>query len=139
MKIGTAPPGQEKAPNRGFWAIRDIPTAFWLILAALATIVHARGVQRTYPHAEITLSCPRLRPTVADAGMNPRDVGERELLQEQRRLREPQLQALQRWGRQQVPRERAEREPCCRCWQDARTCCCPCAWPEPAKAQTAMQ
>lgn len=48
---------------------------------ALATIVHARGVQRTYPHAEITLSCPRLRPTVADAGMNPRDVGERELLQ----------------------------------------------------------
>ena len=40
MRIGTAPPGLEKAPNRGFWAIRDIPTAFWLILAALATIVH---------------------------------------------------------------------------------------------------
>ncbi len=48
---------------------------------ALATGLHAHSVQRMYPHAEISLSCPRLRPTLNDASINPKDVGERELLQ----------------------------------------------------------
>ncbi|WOQ18736.1 2-iminoacetate synthase ThiH [Raineyella sp. W15-4] len=48
---------------------------------ALATGLHASLVQKAYPAAEISLSCPRLRPTVADATVNPRDVHERQLLQ----------------------------------------------------------
>lgn len=48
---------------------------------ALATGLHASLVQKAYPAAEISLSCPRLRPTVADASVNPRDVHERQLLQ----------------------------------------------------------
>lgn len=48
---------------------------------ALATGLHAALVQKAYPAAEISLSCPRLRPTVADATVNPQDVHERQLLQ----------------------------------------------------------
>jgi len=33
----------DAAPARGFWAMRDIPTVLWLVLAALATVVH-RGI-----------------------------------------------------------------------------------------------
>lgn len=48
---------------------------------ALATGLHASLVQRAYPAAELSLSCPRLCPTVADATVNPRDVHERQLFQ----------------------------------------------------------
>lgn len=48
---------------------------------AFATGYHAHLIQKKYPHAEIALSCPRLRPTIADETINPRDVHERELLQ----------------------------------------------------------
>ncbi|SNU02546.1 nitrite reductase (NO-forming) [Ruaniaceae bacterium KH17] len=40
MKIETARPGEENAPNRGFWPMRDLPTAFWLVLLVAATVVH---------------------------------------------------------------------------------------------------
>ena len=36
---------------------------------------------RKYPHAELSLSCPRLRPIVNNDKINPRDVGEKELCQ----------------------------------------------------------
>lgn len=36
---GPGDPG-EKAPNRGFWAARDLPTVFWLLLLITATFVH---------------------------------------------------------------------------------------------------
>ena len=48
---------------------------------ALATGLHAHFLQRKYPHAEISLSCPRLRPIVNNAAINPQDVHERELCQ----------------------------------------------------------
>lgn len=48
---------------------------------ALATGLHAYYMNRKYPHAEISLSCPRLRPIVNNDRINPRDVGERELCQ----------------------------------------------------------
>ncbi len=48
---------------------------------ALATGLHAEALHRRYPHAEISVSCPRLRPTVADSSVNPGGVGEPELLQ----------------------------------------------------------
>lgn len=48
---------------------------------ALATALHAFYMNRRYPHAEISLSCPRLRPIVNNDRINPRDVGERELCQ----------------------------------------------------------
>ena len=48
---------------------------------ALATALHAYYMNRKYPHAEISLSCPRLRPIVNNRRINPRDVGERELCQ----------------------------------------------------------
>ena len=38
-------------------------------------------MNRKYPHAEISLSCPRLRPIVNNDRINPRDVGERQLCQ----------------------------------------------------------
>lgn len=47
----------------------------------LATALHASFLQKKYPHAEISISTPRLRPTVADETINPHDVGELELLQ----------------------------------------------------------
>lgn len=48
---------------------------------ALATGLHAYYLQRKYPHAEISLSCPRLRPIVNNDKINPRDVHEKELCQ----------------------------------------------------------
>lgn len=48
---------------------------------ALATALHVYLLQRRYPHAELSLSCPRLRPIVNNDKINPRDVGERELCQ----------------------------------------------------------
>ena len=48
---------------------------------ALATGLHADLLQRKYPAAEISLSCPRLRPIVNNDKINPLDVGERELCQ----------------------------------------------------------
>ncbi|MBR8463956.1 2-iminoacetate synthase ThiH [Campylobacter sp. faydin G-24] len=48
---------------------------------AFATGLHASLVQKKYPHAEIAFSCPRLRPIINNAKINPRDVHERELLQ----------------------------------------------------------
>ncbi|MBP5638925.1 MAG: 2-iminoacetate synthase ThiH, partial [Victivallales bacterium] len=48
---------------------------------ALTTGLHAHFLQRKYPHAEISLSCPRLRPIVNNAAINPQDVHERQLCQ----------------------------------------------------------
>ncbi|AEF82816.1 2-iminoacetate synthase ThiH [Leadbettera azotonutricia] len=48
---------------------------------AFAAGIHASLIQRKYPHAEISFSCPRLRPISTDATLNPKDVGEAELLQ----------------------------------------------------------
>lgn len=48
---------------------------------ALATALHVYYLNRKYPHAELSLSCPRLRPIVNNGKINPRDVGERELCQ----------------------------------------------------------
>ncbi|MDR2356178.1 MAG: 2-iminoacetate synthase ThiH [Clostridiales Family XIII bacterium] len=47
---------------------------------AFATGLHARLLQRKYPHAEIALSCPRLRPIAGAGGIEPQAVGEAELL-----------------------------------------------------------
>ncbi len=48
---------------------------------AYATGLHAMYIQRKFPFAEISFSCPRLRPIVNDASINPKDVHETELLQ----------------------------------------------------------
>lgn len=48
---------------------------------ALATALHVYYINRKYPHAELSLSCPRLRPIVNNDKINPKDVGERELCQ----------------------------------------------------------
>lgn len=48
---------------------------------ALATALHAYYLQRKYPHAELSLSCPRLRPIVNNDKLSPLDVGERQLCQ----------------------------------------------------------
>lgn len=48
---------------------------------AFATGMHAWLLQRKYPHAEISFSCPRLRPIVNNDKINPMDVHERQLLQ----------------------------------------------------------
>ena len=48
---------------------------------ALATGLHAYLLQRKYPHAEISISCPRLRPIINNDKIEPLDVHERQLLQ----------------------------------------------------------
>ena len=48
---------------------------------ALASALHVYYLQRKYPHAEISLSCPRLRPIINNGKINPQDVGERQLCQ----------------------------------------------------------
>ncbi|WP_026505338.1 2-iminoacetate synthase ThiH [Butyrivibrio sp. NC3005] len=48
---------------------------------ALATGLHAYFLQRKYPYAEISLSCPRLRPIINNDTINPLDVGEKQLCQ----------------------------------------------------------
>lgn len=48
---------------------------------ALATALHVYFLQRKYPHAEMSISCPRLRPIVNNDKINPLDVHEKELCQ----------------------------------------------------------
>ncbi len=48
---------------------------------AFAVGTHAYLIQRKYPHAEISFSCPRLRPIINNEKINPKDVHERQLLQ----------------------------------------------------------
>ncbi|MGI5931406.1 MAG: 2-iminoacetate synthase ThiH [Eubacterium sp.] len=48
---------------------------------ALATAMHVYYLQRKYPQAEMSLSCPRLRPIINNEKINPLDVGERQLCQ----------------------------------------------------------
>lgn len=48
---------------------------------AYAVGTHAYLLQRKYPHAEISFSCPRLRPIINNDKINPKDVHERQLLQ----------------------------------------------------------
>ncbi len=48
---------------------------------ALASALHVYYLQRKYPHAEMSLSCPRLRPIVNNDKINPLDVHEKQLCQ----------------------------------------------------------
>ena len=48
---------------------------------ALATALHVYYLQRKYPHAEFSLSCPRLRPIINNDKITPQDVHEKELCQ----------------------------------------------------------
>lgn len=48
---------------------------------ALASALHVYYLQRKYPHAETSLSCPRLRPIINNGKINPSDVRERQLCQ----------------------------------------------------------
>ena len=48
---------------------------------ALATALHVYYLQRKYPHAEMSLSCPRLRPIINNDKINPLDVHETQLCQ----------------------------------------------------------
>lgn len=48
---------------------------------AFAAGLHARAIQKRYPHAEISFSCPRLRPYKNNEANNARDVHETQLLQ----------------------------------------------------------
>ncbi len=48
---------------------------------AFATGMHAYLLQRKYPYAEISFSCPRLRPIINNDKINPKDVHEKQLLQ----------------------------------------------------------
>lgn len=48
---------------------------------AFAVGLHASLIQQKYPHAEIAISCPRLRPIINNENINPRDVHEKQLLQ----------------------------------------------------------
>lgn len=74
---------QERALKGG---MRGVAFAALLGLAdyrkdAFATGLHAYYIQRKYPYSEISFSCPRLRPIVNDATINPKDVHEKQLLQ----------------------------------------------------------
>lgn len=48
---------------------------------ALASAMHVYYLQRKYPHAEMSLSCPRLRPIINNDKINPLDVHETQLCQ----------------------------------------------------------
>lgn len=48
---------------------------------ALATALHVYYLQRKYPHGEMSLSCPRLRPIINNDNINPLDVHEKQLCQ----------------------------------------------------------
>ena len=48
---------------------------------ALASALHVYYLQRKYPHAEMSLSCPRLRPIINNDKLSPLDVGEKQLCQ----------------------------------------------------------
>lgn len=74
---------QERALQGG---MRGVAFAALLGLAdfrrdAFATGMHAYLIQRAYPHAEISFSCPRLRPITGNDRLSPLDVHERQLLQ----------------------------------------------------------
>ncbi|HEB9345530.1 TPA: 2-iminoacetate synthase ThiH [Campylobacter coli] len=75
--------GQERALRAGMRGV-----AFAALLGiddfrkdALATAFHAYFLQKTYPHAEISISVPRLRPIINNAKIHPKDVSEKRLLQ----------------------------------------------------------
>ena len=75
--------GQERALKGG---MRGVGLAALLGLDdfrrdAFSVGVHAYLLQRKFPHAEIALSCPRLRPIINNDKIQPLDVGERQLLQ----------------------------------------------------------
>lgn len=74
---------QERALLGG---VRGVAFAALLGLAdfrkdALATGLHAYYIQKKYPHAEISFSCPRLRPIAGNSALHAKDVGAAELLQ----------------------------------------------------------
>ncbi|MBE6852620.1 MAG: 2-iminoacetate synthase ThiH [Ruminococcus sp.] len=48
---------------------------------ALASALHVYYLQRKYPHAEMSLSCPRLRPIINNDRIDPLDVHETQLCQ----------------------------------------------------------
>ncbi len=48
---------------------------------AFAVGAQAFYIQKKYPHAEISFSCPRMRPYINNSQNNPKDVHERQLLQ----------------------------------------------------------
>ena len=48
---------------------------------AFSVGVHASLIQKKYPHADIALSVPRLRPYINNADENPKDVHEKQLMQ----------------------------------------------------------
>ena len=48
---------------------------------ALASALHVYYLQRKYPQAEISLSCPRLRPIINNDEIDPLDVHEKQLCQ----------------------------------------------------------
>ncbi len=48
---------------------------------ALASALHVYFMQRKYPHAEMSLSCPRLRPIINNHTINSQDVHEKQLCQ----------------------------------------------------------
>lgn len=48
---------------------------------AFAVGTHASLIQKKYPHADIAISCPRLRPIINNDKINPKDVHETQLLQ----------------------------------------------------------
>lgn len=48
---------------------------------ALATALHAHFLQQIYPHAELSLSAPRLRPILGNRKISPREVTQSRLLQ----------------------------------------------------------
>lgn len=75
--------GQERALRAGMRGV-----AFGALLGiddfrkdALATALHAYFLQKAYPHAEISISVPRLRPIINNAKIHPKDVSEKRLLQ----------------------------------------------------------
>ncbi|EAI1539405.1 2-iminoacetate synthase ThiH [Campylobacter jejuni] len=75
--------GQERALRAGMRGV-----AFAALLGiddfrkdALATALHAYFLQKAYPHAEIFISVPRLRPIINNAKIHPKDVSEKRLLQ----------------------------------------------------------
>ena len=48
---------------------------------ALASALHVYYLQRKYPHAEMSLSCPRLRPIINNDKISPMNVHEKQLCQ----------------------------------------------------------
>ncbi|MGN8712255.1 2-iminoacetate synthase ThiH [Hornefia butyriciproducens] len=48
---------------------------------AFATGMHVYHIQRKYPYAEMSISCPRLRPIVNNERISPLDVHEKQLCQ----------------------------------------------------------